>query len=47
MIDEGKIREIQSVLDKRVKEANDQNKKIQEYHAKSHQDEEEIQFLRN
>ena len=29
MIDEGKIREYQSVLDKRVKEANDQNKKIQ------------------
>jgi len=38
MIDEGKIRELQIILDKRIKDANDQNKKIQEYHEKSHRD---------
>jgi hypothetical protein len=38
MIDEGKIRELQSILDKRIKEANEQNRKMQEYHEKSHRD---------
>jgi hypothetical protein len=31
MIDEGKIRELQSILDKKIKDANDQARKIQEY----------------
>jgi len=29
MIDEGKIRELQNILDKKIKDANDQSKKIQ------------------
>lgn len=29
MIDEGKIRELQNILDKKIKDANDQTRKIQ------------------
>lgn len=47
MIDEGKIRELQSILDKKIKDANDQARKIQEYNQKSHRDDQEIKFLRD
>jgi len=47
MIDEGKIRELQNVLDKRVKDANEQVRKIQDYNDKSHRDDQEIRFLRD
>ncbi len=47
MIDEGKIRELQSILDKKIKDANDQTRKIQEYNEKSHRDDQEIKFLRD
>lgn len=46
MMDEKKVRELQNILEGKMREANEFGHKIQEYSRKSEQDGEEIRFLR-
>lgn len=46
MIDEKKVRELQSILETKIREANDFNNKLNEFSRKSERDDEEIRFLR-
>ena len=47
MVDEGKIKELEQILAQKVRQANEQNLKINEYARKSEKDDEEIRFLRD
>lgn len=46
MIDEKKVRELQSILETKIRDANDFNNKLNEFSRKSERDDEEIRFLR-
>jgi tRNA(Phe) wybutosine-synthesizing methylase Tyw3 len=45
-VDEEKIREVQKILNDKIKHANEQAKKLNDYARKSEKDDEEIRFLR-
>lgn len=45
-MDEKKVRELQTILEGKIKEANDFNSKLNDFARKSEKDDEEIRFLR-
>lgn len=46
MADEGKIQQVQQLLNQKIKEANDFNKKINDMSRKSDMNDQEVRFLR-
>lgn len=47
MVDEGRVKEIQKVLNEKLKEANDFNKKVNEMSRKSDMNDQEVKFLKD
>lgn len=45
-MDEKKVRELQSILESKIREANQFNNRLNEFSRKSEKDDEEIRFLR-
>lgn len=47
MVDEGRVKEIQKVLNEKMKEANEFNKKLSDMARKSDMNDEEVRFLKD
>ncbi len=47
MVDEGKVKEIQKILNEKIKEANQFNKKVGEMSRKSDMNDQEVKFLKD
>lgn len=47
MVDEGRVKEIQKVLNEKLKEANEFNKKVNEMSRKSDMNDQEVKFLKD
>lgn len=47
MVDEGRVKEIQKVLNEKLKEANEFNKKVNEMSRKSDLNDQEVKFLKD
>lgn len=45
-MDEKKVRELQSILESKIREANEFNNRLNDFSRKSERDDEEIRFLR-
>lgn len=46
MVDQNKIKEVQRILNQKIKEANDFNKKLNDMSRKSDMNDEEVRFLK-